>query len=186
MIAFHNSLKHPFWKINDLNIITKDQMQCIDAFKSSQICHRNDLKYIEVKFTRYWTVDSIIEIANAIEIISVNANYKIVSIMYSQLPIKEASDISNKYPDEYSTIELNKNDNVNVVSDGDSNSSGIVNEWYEYFTDEGVPYYYNVLTNESSWDVPTGINTHVYKQYQDDNENWYFLCDETGVSLWVT
>jgi hypothetical protein len=184
MIAFHRSLNHPYWKINDINIITKDQLQCIDNFRSSHICHRNDLKHIEVKFTRYWTVDSIVEIANAVEIISVDNDHKIVSIMYSQLPVKAESHINNKYPDEYNSIELNKNDDVNIVSDDDSNSNSQIHEWYEYF-DEGVPYYYNVLTNESSWDVPNGANINVYKQYQDDDGNWYFLCNETGVSLWV-
>ena len=201
MIAFHNSLVKPFWKINDLNIyVTPDQLIHIDNFKNSHICNRKDLIHIEVNFTRFWMINDMVEIANAIEIISVNNDKKIVSILYSQLPIKAPSSPDNKYPDEYTgIIELSKHKTkiktkTNIVSDDESSSSssssssGSTNnlqEWYEYFDDQGIAYYHNIVTMESVWDAPTGDNVHVYKQYQDDQQNWYFYCIETGVSLWV-
>ena len=189
MIAFHNSLIKPFWKINDLNIVTSDQLFHIDNFKNSHICNRKDLIHIEVNFTRYWVVNDMVEIANAIEIISVNNDKKIASILYSQLPIKAPSSADNKYPDEYTGIIELSNHKTNIVSDNESNGSGSNNnnEWYEYFNEQGNSYYHNICTNESAWEDPTTFlqNVHVYKQYQDEQENWYFHCIETGVSLWV-
>jgi len=188
MIAFHNSLIKPFWKINDLNIVTSNQLFHIDNFKNSHICNRKDLIHIEVNFTRYWMVNDMVEIANAIEIISVNNDKKIVSILYSQLPIKAPSSADNKYPDEYTGIIELVNHKTNIVSDDESNGSGNNNnnEWYEYFNEQGIPYYHNIVTNESVWDDPTTLqNVHVYKQYQDEQGNWYFHCIENGHSIWV-
>lgn len=188
MIAFHHSLQQPFWYINNLNIKNSDQLLHVDNFKNSHICNRKDLIHIEVDFTRYWTVDSVVEIANAIEIISINKEFKIVSIMYSQLPVKAESTPNNKYPDEYTgiiqTTSTTTNKKINVIFDDRKSDSDVLQEWYEYFTDDNIPYYFNVESNESTWEQPIG-NVDVYKQYQDGDGNWYFLCEKTGISLWV-
>jgi len=184
MRAFHHSLRKPYWQINELNIINIEQLLKLDNYKSSHIYMKDNLHHIEVKFTRYWqSIDednNDINIANATEIISINSNYKIVSIMYSQLPVK-VTNFNNKYPDDMS----NNITPTTIISN--ENNEDNINEYYEYFTEEYTPYYYNILNGESTWDQPSeDRNNLVYNQYQDENGAWYFYCKKNGKSIWVS
>ena len=184
MRAFHHSLRKPYWQINELNIINIEQLLKLDNYKNSHIYMKDNLHHIEVKFTRYWqSIDednNDINIANATEIISINSNYKIVSIMYSQLPVK-VTNFNNKYPDDMS----NNITPTTIISN--ENNEDNINEYYEYFTEEYIPYYYNILNGESTWDQPIeDHNNLVYNQYQDENGAWYFYCKKNGKSIWVS
>jgi hypothetical protein len=71
-----------------------------------------------------------------------------------------------------------------------------VDIWQEFFTDEGLAYYYRPSTGESRWDSPATLpgfegaeansgNVQILSQYQDTDGNWYWYNNMTGESSYA-
>ena len=63
--------------------------------------------------------------------------------------------------------------------------------WDQYFDDAGVPYFFNTITGESTYDAPASRpqsppadehHERAWIQQQDDNGDWYWYNTLTGAA----
>ena len=67
--------------------------------------------------------------------------------------------------------------------------------WAKIFTDKGEPYYWNSVTEETSWDAPnpdsdTDVSTDTeagaeWSERTDDKNNTYYWNKDTGETSWT-
>ena len=53
--------------------------------------------------------------------------------------------------------------------------------WQEHYSpNDGKVYYFFEATNESSWELPDGVNVQILSQLQDASGAWYWHNNTTG------
>jgi hypothetical protein len=77
------------------------------------------------------------------------------------------------------------NDNGGAGAGGpETNAETDIDVWKEFYADDGSVYYFNDVSGESSWDIPSADNVHILQQYQDTtDQQWYWFNTTTSESI---